>query len=311
MSEVMTVRGAIDASVLGTTLAHEHLFLHSAGLPAQYPWLYDRASALAHVVRELEQARAVGVGTLVDVTTPDLGRDISLIREASERAGVHVVAATGIWVDVPRWFSRASVDEICGVFVHEIEHGIAGSESRAGVIKVANDASPGVGEVQERILRAAARAAATTRVPVTTHTSPYGIGREQMKVFASEDVEPALIAIGHAFTDDLEYLHEVLDAGHYLSIDTFAYSRGTALEPNVLDAIATLTREGFAGRLMLSHDHTPEWDWRPHGPHEEPSIFTYISRDIVPALRDRGLADGDLDAMLVQAPAAFLSGRGG
>ena len=143
MADVMTVRGPIDATALGRTLSHEHLFVHSPGLPAQYPWLYDRATAVTHVVGELQQARAAGIGALVDVTTPDLGRDIELIREASERADIHVIAATGIWLDIPRWFNDAGVDEIAAVFMHEIEQGIAASDSRAGVIKVANNADPG------------------------------------------------------------------------------------------------------------------------------------------------------------------------
>ncbi|NJN49448.1 MAG: hypothetical protein HC805_06330, partial [Alkalinema sp. RL_2_19] len=53
-----------------------------------------------------------GVGTIVDVSPPDLGRDVRLLEAISTRAGVNVVACTGIWIDIPRWFASATVEEM-------------------------------------------------------------------------------------------------------------------------------------------------------------------------------------------------------
>ena len=306
MAEVQTALGAVDSADLGVTLVHEHLVLASPGLPHQYPWLYDREQLVAHAAAELIEAREAGVGTIVDVTPPDLGRDIELIRAISEAFGVHVVACTGIWIDIPRWFTPASQEQIEAVFQRELELGIADSAARAGVIKLANNADPGIGEVQEKVLRAAAAVATRTGVPITTHTSPYKVGRDQMRVFADAGVPPRLVAIGHAFTDDLAYLREVLDAGHYLSIDHFGGGRDS--EGAVIDAIATLCAEGRANRIMLSHDHVPEWDWTPHPPHEPPSRFAHVPTRVRAALMERNVAQSDIDAMLIDGPAAFLAG---
>ena len=306
MVEIQCAAGAVQHDKLGVTLAHEHLVLASPGLPEQYPWLYDRDALVSHAAAELREAAEAGVGTIVDVSPPDLGRDIELIRAISEVSGVNVVACTGIWIDIPRWFSVASPNDIEQVFQREIEHGIAGSGVRAGVIKLANNDDPGIGEVQEKVLRAAAAVAARTLVPITTHTSPYTIGRDQMRVFADTDVAPHLVAIGHAFTGDVSYLREVLAAGHYLSIDNFKPGREN--EPEVLDAIAILCEEGRADHIMLSHDHVPEWDWTPHEAHEPPSTFIYLPTVVRPALSERGVSDANLDAMLIEAPATFLSG---
>lgn len=307
MAEVQTATGPVPAEDLGLTLSHEHLFIHSAGLPQQYPWLYDRETAIAHVVAELREASEAGVRTIVDVTTPDLGRDIGMIAEASARSGVRVVACTGIWSDIPTWFRQASVDEIADVFVHEIEAGIAGTEIRAGVIKVANNRPPGIGEVEEKVLRGAARAAQRTGVPVTTHTSPYDIGLDQMRIFADEGLPGRLASIGHSYTDDVEYLLKVVAAGHYLSIDHFGPGRDA--EPGVVAAIARLCEQGHAGRVTLGHDHVAEgWDWRPHEAHASPSRFTHVPVRVRAALSEAGVSPANIETMLVAAPAAFLAG---
>ena len=307
MTDIQTVLGPIAQDALGLTLAHEHLFVTSAGVRQAYPWLFDRDAELAHAVTQLREARAAGVQTIIDVTTPDLGRTPELVRAAAERSGMNVVVATGAWLDIPRVFGRTDVDGLAAVFVREIEIGLGGADCRAGVIKVANAEPPGIGAPQEQVLRAAARAAARTRVPITTHTGPYTIGREQMRVFAEEGLAPELVAIGHAYTDDVAYLREVLERGHYLSIDRFRAGRD--VEAGVLTAVAQLCAEGHADHIMLGDDHGPEqWRWGPHPPDPSPSGYTYIPRELPGKLAKLGVPAAAVQAMLVAAPAAFLAG---
>jgi phosphotriesterase-related protein len=308
MREVQTANGPVPAEALGVTLAHEHIVLASPMVQRHYPWAYDREVAIAHAVAELREASDAGVGTIVDVTTPDLGRDAALVREIARRAGVHVVICTGIWIDRPRWVTEAPVEAIADAFVREIEQGVEGTEIRAGVIKVANN-DPELDEPSVKVLRAAALAAARTGVPITTHTRGAEVGRAQMRVFANEDVDPALIAIGHSFTDDVGYLREIVGAGHFVSIDHFGASR-TEREPGVLKAIAALAADGHAARLMLSHDHSVEgWYRAPgHGAHASPSGFTYVPLHARAAMLAAGVGAADVEAMLLTAPAHFLAG---
>ena len=310
MVDVQTVLGPVPSDQLGLTYGHEHLFVTSAGVRENYPWLFDTDAELDHVTAELVEARDAGIGAIVDVTTPDLGRQPELMRTVSERSGVHVVIATGLWLDPPRAMREATADEYAGIFQHEIEVGVAGTDMRAGVIKVANADPPGIGEQEERILRGAAEAATRTGVPVTTHTGPYTIGREQMRVFADTGIDPRLVAIGHSYTGDVEYLREVLEAGHYLSIDRFRWMPN--IEGDVVAAIAELCAEGRADRIMLSHDHAPEHNsYRRHGPHDPPSGFLYIVTEVRPRLEAAGVPPSDIEAMLFEAPRTFLEGGRG
>lgn len=307
MTAIQTVLGPVDASELGLTLSHEHLFVTSAGIRLHYPWLFDQQAELDHAITQLREARDAGVRTLIDVTTPDLGREVAMMRTVAEATGMHIVAATGLWLDIPRLLHRQSVDDIAALFVHEIEEGMAAAPVRAGVIKVANGDPPGIGEPQEKVLRAAARAATRTRVPISTHTGPYTIGREQMAIFASEGIDPSLVAIGHSYTDDVAYLREVVSRGHYLSIDHFRPGRD--LEAGVINAIAALCAEGFAAQIMLGDDHGPEqFRWGPHPFDPSPTGWAYVPQQVRPKLAAAGITEADLNTMYVTAPAAYLSG---
>ena len=310
MVDIQTALGPVPSDQLGLTYGHEHLFVTSAGLRDYYPWLFDTEAELDHTTAELIEAREAGVATIVDVTTPDLGRMPHLMRTVSERSGVKVVIATGLWLDPPRAMREATAEEYADIFQHEIEVGVGGTDIRAGVIKVANADPPGIGTQEEAILRGAAEASTRTGVPTTTHTGPYTIGREQMQVFADTGIAPHLVAIGHSYTGDVEYLREVLEAGHYLSIDRFRWTPN--IEGDVIAAIATLCAEGRANRIMLSHDHAPEHNsYRRHGPHESPSGFTYIVNEIRPRMSEAGIPDTDVETMLFEAPRTFLEGGRG
>lgn len=95
MPTVQTVLGAIDAGELGFTLSHEHIIVSNGEDSQHYPWLYDRAKTLESAVEKLRELKAGGVDSFIDLTTPDLGRDIEFMVEASRASGVHVVAGTG------------------------------------------------------------------------------------------------------------------------------------------------------------------------------------------------------------------------
>ena len=198
MALVETVLGPIDAGQLGLTLGHEHVLVSMGEDNRHYPWRFDWEATRAAAVRKLAAAREAGVGTIVDATTPDLGRDVAFMRDVARAAGVHVVAATGMWLDVPRSFRDRHPDEVAELFVHEIEVGIETTGVKAGVIKVAT-ATAEVTAVQEPVLRGAARALRRTGCPITTHhEAPLRGGLAQLALFREEGAPLDRIAIGHS-----------------------------------------------------------------------------------------------------------------
>src|SRR6266567_1199032 len=82
--------GPIPVDDLGLTLMHEHIAIFSPGVREAYPFLFDMDEILAHSVEDLRAAKEAGIGTIVDVTTPDLGRDPRLVADAAAIAGINV-----------------------------------------------------------------------------------------------------------------------------------------------------------------------------------------------------------------------------
>ena len=84
MPSIETVLGPIDDSALGFTLSHEHVLVAMGEDNHHYPWLFDWEKTRANTTRELSEAKAGGVDTIIDLTTPDLGRDVEFVRDVAD-----------------------------------------------------------------------------------------------------------------------------------------------------------------------------------------------------------------------------------
>ena len=311
MATVETVLGPIDDSQLGVVLSHEHVRPGGRMDGLYYPWMFDRDATMANLVRELTEAKAGGVDTVIDLTTPDLGRDIDFTAEAARASGMNVVVATGMWRDIPRTFWDRSPDEIADIFVREIEVGIGDSGVKPGAIKVANDAE-GVTAEAELVLRGAARALNRTGCPISTHHwAPERVGLRQVEIFREEGAPMDRVCIGHsADTTDVDYLETLLNSGVYLSMDRYPGFEG---RPNWQQRNATveaLVDRGWVERLMLGHDYGPPPVLAGGEPPDgsEPTRYLFVTTVALPALREAGVSESDVDMMMREVPRRFLTG---
>ncbi len=313
MAQVETALGPVDDGELGFTLSHEHVFTATSADNYFYPWLFNWDGTRRVVLERLAAARAAGVQTLIDLTTPDLGRDVEFVREMSEQSGMHVVVATGIWRMVPLSFTRRDPDEIADIFVREIEVGIGDSGIKAGAIKVAND-EEGVTEDYDSTIRGAARACKRTGAPISTHHwALTEVGRRQVEIFQEEGAPMDRIAIGHsADTTDVAYLEDLLNAGVYLSMDRYPGRPGRAGWEERNKTVETLIERGWAEKLMLGHDNATrplrvgetELPPDPTGPQG----YTFLSTTAIPAMLADGVPQETIDLMTIEVPRRFLSG---
>lgn len=315
MSHVQTVLGLVSGERLGATLSHEHVYVFMGEDNHHYPWMFDIPATLERAIEELREAKAGGIDTIVDLTTPDLGRDVELVREVAAASGVNIVVATGIWRDVPRSFWSRDIDKIADIFVREIEVGIGKTDIRAGVIKVANDAG-GVTPEAERVLRGAARAAKRTGCPISTHHwAPERVGTRQVEIFEDEGTPMDRVCIGHsADTTDVGYLESLLDRGVYLSMDRYPGAEGRPEWQQRNETVKSLIANGWAHRLMLGHDYAPapvSAASKRTQPAGEATRYLFVSTVALPALRRDGVPDETIDLMMRDVPRRFLTGTAG
>ena len=314
MATINSVLGPMDTADLGFTLPHEHLIDSSAGVNATYGELVDRPWALETAVKDLARAHIEGVDTIVEVSPLDLGREVSLMKEVSERSGVQFICCTGCWLDIPRSFWGRTPEFIAALWTREIESGIDGTGIKAGIIKVAT--SDPISENEELMLRSAAKTHLRTGVPITTHTPAQSrIGEEQVRILKEEGVDPHQIYIGHINnTPDKEYHRELARLGVWLGWDInnpFGRPHLPSWE-KMTDYLKELLDEGLGSNLMLSHDWnvvitrlaSPGFPSR----EENPDGYLWLTRKVIPRLKDSDVEQAVIDGMMKGNPRAYFEG---
>jgi len=320
---VQTVRGPIDTDSLGVTLMHEHVFVLSTEIIANYPEGWgDDATREQEAVDKLNALKAIGVDTIVDPTVIGLGRYIPRIARIAERTDLQIVVATGVYTynDVPMYFHFTGPGTVLNgpepmvdMFVRDITEGIAGTGVKAAILKCATD-EPGVTPGVERVLRAVAQAHRATGVPITTHTHAHSRrGLDQQRVFAEEGVDLGRVIIGHSGdTTDLDYLEELIAAGSYIGMDRFGLDNILSFDERV-DTVARMCERGHAGKMVLAQDASCYIDWLPEAalPLVLPNWhYLHIHNDVLPALRRRGVTEEQITTMLVDNPRAIFTHGG-
>jgi phosphotriesterase-related protein len=311
---VSTVRGSVETTALGFTLMHEHVVTQSPGLRQNWPELFDRQAVVAQCVKKLNAAKACGVDTLLDLTTIDLGRDLPLLEEIARQTDLQIVAATGVHLNIPRYFHLRSADLLAALFVKDLTEGIQGTGVKAGAIKLAcND--PIVAGPFELGFRAGARAHRATGIFISTHTdSLQRSGLDQQRILKEEGVDLSRVVIGHSGdTEDFDYLERLLAAGSYLGLDRFGLDHfaGQPLldTPGRVRVVAELCRRGYADRLVLGHDCSGYSDPRPEDIRERewPNWHAcHISREVLPLLLESGVSQAQIDQMARANPRAIF-----
>jgi phosphotriesterase-related protein len=317
---VQTVRGPIDASKLGFTLPHEHVFAGSAGILQTWPELFGGRTTFANrVVDKLKRMRDEGVDTIVDVTPADIGRDIRFIEDVSRRSGMQIVVCTGHWLYPSLSMAARSVEELVAFFVLEIERGIDGTDIKPGVIKVATDRE-GVTPFIDKALRAAARASKATGIPVTTHTYAVDrIGEKQAEIFEAEGLNPAVVCLGHSDDmDDMSYLTGLAKRGYTLGMDHMPLGlrgpgSGLLSWQTRAESIKKLIDAGFTEKIFLSNDWYFDVSIAATGAMAtlekiNPDGMLFATRKTIPYLKQLGATDRDIRTITVENPRRFFGG---
>lgn len=322
MESVNTVTGDIDADELGLTLIHEHFYSSDEAVTVQWPHVRDRETEHSLAVESAEAVKGHGVKTVVEPTAMLLGRDIQALQQLATETGLQIIACTGIYTydHLPQFLANRDEDFIASLFVHDIEKGIQGTDVKAAFIKCAAD-EPGVTPNIEKIHRAAARASVQTGAPIMAHTRPASeTGPRQVEIFLEEGVSPDKIQMAHTGdTDDLDYIERLLATGVYIGMDRYGLDIFLPTAKRNSTVIELLGR-GYAERMFLSQDFdipiANGLDWYPPEIVEQLQAadlandwsMTFIFETVIPALREAGMTDEQLNTMLVDNPRRWLAG---
>jgi phosphotriesterase-related protein len=314
MATIPSARGPIDSADLGFTYMHEHVIIGTPGFYEAHPHMWKQSEYRERAITKLRDARERGVTTMVDLTPSDFHRDVRFVRDVAHASGMQIVLAAGIYWKTTWWFEGHPIEDLVSLLVHDIAEGMQGTDIKAGILKAATD-EPGVTPVNERALRAIARAHRQTGVPISTHTNAHlKRGLEQQDVFESEGVDLGRVVIGHSGdSTDLDYLEKLIERGSYIGMDRFGLYFGElpGLDQRV-DTVAKLCEKGYASRMVLSHDAGCIFDWAPEALLAQATQwnFNHIVDDVLPALKQRGVTQDQIDQMTTANPRAIFEKQG-
>ncbi|HMK65463.1 MAG TPA: twin-arginine translocation signal domain-containing protein, partial [Thermodesulfobacteriota bacterium] len=268
---INTVLGPISPDKLGLTLVHEHFTFAYPGWYADAtnnP--YDFNAVLKTNLGVIKAAQKFGIKTIIDATPNDTGgRDPELYKALAQKTGMNIICSTGLYTEhegAPAyyktrqsWYKTDIAKLMTEIFVNEITKGIGKSGVRAGVIKCGTSGGGPISPYETAVLKAAVAAQKATGVPIITHTEgPLG-GVEQADLFIAEGADLKKVMIGHVSNSkDIEYHRAILAKGVNMAFDRIGLEIITPTDV-IIKNVAQLCKDGFANKIMLSHDTVNVW----------------------------------------------------
>ena len=306
--QVQTVLGPVAPGDLGFTLPHEHTKCSLWWIENRWDY-WELIGDEPRINEELAAYKALGGGTLVDVTPIGIGRDLTRLARLSQATGLHIVAGAGwyrqAYYPAEARIDRRSIDDLADEIVQEF----VGGPVRPGIIGEIGTDKPWVTAQEERVFRAAARAALRTGASVTTHAVQSDVGLAQLTILEDEGLDPARIVIGHCDSHPrIEHWREIVRRGAHVEADFLGMSftpLERAGEPKVVDLISTLLNEGFEKQILLSQDVCHDSQLASYGGNG----YTYLQKSFLPRLVAAGVNTATIKTITVENPARLLTLR--
>ena len=323
---INTVTGPMSPDKLGATLVHEHFCFAYPGWYADATIApYDRDAALQTGLKVCDTLKSVGIKSIIEPTPNDTGgRDPALLKEISQKSGINIICTTGLYTEKEGspayWETRLAFGTdisklISQLFIKEINEGIGTTGVKAGAIKVGS--SPVMTDYEKAVHKAAVIAQKATGVPIVTHTEGPSGGVEQADFLIAQGADPKKIQIGHVNNSkDINYHKAILAKGTKMAFDRIGLTILYGVPDDVtVQNIAALCKEGLASQIELSHDTVNYWVGRPIDvPEKAQPLFKdwridHISKEIIPALKAKGVTDDQIKTMMEENPKNLFLGK--
>ena len=343
MPVLRTVLGDVDSSEMGITLPHEHvlcdssawfcaptdpegaLFAEAEPTLENLWWMRQHPNSNRFLlylddvdvaVRELDAYVKLGGRTVVDLSCVGLGGQPEQLAVVSRRTGLNLVAGTGFYVaaSLSDGVRAASVEQLTEHIVRDIEEGIDGTGIRAGVIGEIGMSYP-LEPVEERSLRAAARASLTTGAAISIHTAAHAVEVDSAlmaaDILGEEGANLSRVIMGHMDTTlhRPDYHRRVLDLGCLVEFDLFGHeffeSENDFISPGdyaKTKAVSGLVAEGYASQILLSHDCCFKIQLRTWGGYG----YAHLLRNILPRFVLEGVPESVVLGIMTDNPARVL-----
>lgn len=360
MAKIMTVRGAIAPEELGFTSMHEHILMKGkvfrqsfldenpnvkekisgdAKVSLENTGLIRRNNMLTWDAQDLDDEEAMagevadfkesGGSAILELSVPGIRSNVSGIKRISQRTGVHIIAATGFYLQAswPDEFASFTLEDFRDRMFKEIEYGIDETGIKPGCIKIG---MTHLTKQEEKALRAAVHVAKETGLSLSIHPSSGigGDGRSVLSILREEGMNLERTVIAHAggsfAVQDLrtlitnpkswelkiDYAKELLSSGVNISVE-FLNQSDREIEGQVnptdwqkLAGVVALLKEGYAKQIVLGTDLCAKPMARRFGGEGYGRLIDFA----IPALKNfAGVSSYAIRQMTIENPARILA----
>jgi phosphotriesterase-related protein len=301
---LQTVTGPETVEKLGVILPHEHLFTDLRGPHTPGYAQGDPQAVFKIVGPHLAQAENAGVTVLVECSTGGVGRNIHILRHLAARTRIKIIAPTGVYREayIPAELRETPLKALAQMWIKDLTEGIAGTDSRAGFIKLAVS-DDGITDREKRNLEAAVIASHATGAAIASHTIGGERAMQEMELLAAAGLELDRFIWVHANAEpDPAYHLEAGRRGAYVELDGLGSS--PAADEDHLRCTRNLVEAGYAEQVLLSHD--AGW-YQPGSPTEQPENgyrgYTALIKEFIPRLQSVGISDDVIRLLVHTNPA--------
>jgi phosphotriesterase-related protein len=315
MSFVRTVLGDVAPAELGMVYSHEHLII-SGGLGVMKNSDL-RLDSLEKACEEVNDVKAYGIKTFVDMMPLDCGRHPAYLVEIAKKTGTHIIATTGfhkpMYYDDLHWIYHYSVEQISDLLVAEVTEGmdrhsyngplVERLPAKAGLLKGASDYNR-MAPVSEKLFYAVAMAHLKTGAPISTHTEHGTLGLEQIRLLLDEGVRPDSIIICHTDRNpDFGYHREMAETGVFLEYDNASRIKYWP-DSVIIELIVKMVEAGFEEQILLGTDFALRSYWKAYG--GGPGM-SHLIASFIPRLKKAGISDRTIHKFMVENPQRAFS----
>lgn len=292
MTTLQTTLGAFTADQLGLILPHEHIFVDLGPVEAESYRFADTADVIRVMAPEIAKIKQQGVTALVECTPVGVGRRADIDLAVSQATHFPVVLPTGIYREpwVPPWAQAASEEQLAEWMLGELMEGIEACGVPAAWIKI-SAGDDGITDTERKILRAAARAGATTNAIIGSHTIRGRVVREQLAILEAAGYTADRFIWIHTQAEPDFTLHlEMAQRGAWIEYDAIGSS---SFDDNTcITWLQQLLDAGYGDKVLLSHDRGWYDPSKPGGGVPQP--YTYLCEQFLPKLRATGLDESTI-----------------
>jgi phosphotriesterase-related protein len=300
MKHLITTLGPYRKDQLGMILPHEHVFV-DLRTPDQPGYAQaEAADVVALMAPQIAAIQAQGITALVECSTGGVGRRADLDKAVSVATGMPIVVPTGNYREpwIPEWIKSAGDADLENWMLGELTGQIEDSGVMAGWIKL-SAGDDGITALEERILRAAARAGKQTGAIIGSHTIKGRVVMDQLDIIEDEGYRAErFISIHTQAEPDFELHKAVAARGAWIEYDNLGWVPDEESVPLILKALET----GLGDQLLLSHDMGWFDPAKPGG--GEPRPYTHLVDSILPKLRAAGVSEATITQLTHDNPFA-------